>query len=324
MRQTGNVQGLPRQDDRNQLQATFSGLVDRYLGLVYSAALRQVKDHHLAEDVTQQVFLRLAQNFHCLAHEQALSAWLLVATRHAALDAIKTRARRLRHESKAAAMARTTTNSGSSQAQWDPIAGHLDQAIASLSTNDRRAISLRYFDQYPTEEVAQRLGISLDATHQRLHRATARLREFFAAKGVIVSEATIGPLIMAHAIHAAPAGLAGAAASALAGHAHGAAADGAIAKGASVLMAISKIKAAVVALAAVLLIGGSAASIHFVRQREASANRAPGSSLTANAASGPEIAGFARMADGSPVAGGQVLISLPDYHLGIVEGLGTG
>ena len=77
--------------------------------MVYSAALRQVKDRHLAEDVTQCVFLALARKAGGLRRGRSLAAWLLVTTRYLALDALDARARRMHHEREAAAMAKTQT-----------------------------------------------------------------------------------------------------------------------------------------------------------------------------------------------------------------------
>ena len=84
-------------DERSDV--AFSRLVERHVDLVHSAALRQVHgDSHLAEDVTQQVFVVLARKAAQLRHERVLAAWLLNVTRYAALDATKKLARRRKHE----------------------------------------------------------------------------------------------------------------------------------------------------------------------------------------------------------------------------------
>src|SRR5260221_1339736 len=83
----------------------FAQLVARRIDLVYSAALRQVHDAHLAEDVAQAVFVILARKARAVAESRApLAAWLLTTTHLVALDALRKLARQRKHERKAAQM----------------------------------------------------------------------------------------------------------------------------------------------------------------------------------------------------------------------------
>src|SRR5689334_1949237 len=141
-----------------------------------------VRDSHLAEDVSQGVFVALAQNARQLADRPVLSGWLHRTTQNLAANIVRSDVRRRAREQEAVAM--NELFSTESDALWDHIAPHLDTALGELSETDRDVVLLRYFQRKSARDIAQALGVSEEAAQKRVNRAVERLREFFAKRGV--------------------------------------------------------------------------------------------------------------------------------------------
>src|SRR5579885_2748022 len=136
-----------------RVEAAFAELVRRHVDLVYSAALRMVRDAHLAEDVTQAVFVALAQNAARLTDRAVLSGWLHRTAQNLAANAVRSDVRRRAREQEAALM--HELSSTISDAPWEQIAPELDAALGALSEPDRDALALRFFERKSAQEMAK-------------------------------------------------------------------------------------------------------------------------------------------------------------------------
>jgi RNA polymerase sigma factor (sigma-70 family) len=325
-------------------QAAFAEVVRRYLDFVYSTALRRTgRDAHLAEDVTQAVFMILAQKARTIRAGVVLSGWLHHTTRYAAANALKGEAR---HERRKRAlrdaaegrrggedtfMSETSESVGGDGGDWEAVAPLLDYALDRLGATDRDAVLLRFIHGKSHRDVAEAIGVTEEAARKRIERAIVRMREYFVARGVSVGAMAIGMLLATKAVEAAPAGLAASATSASATSASAASASAAsaaspgggtvLAKGAMSMMALAKVKLVAACVAAALVVSTAAAVTvkHVLKPARAAGVQSPINApavpaqpvIARQPAPKDRIDGVVFGIDGEPLPGAEVYLATP-------------
>ncbi len=251
---------------RNGSEDAFNVLVERYVALVHSVALRHTANPRDAQDISQAVFIVLARKAGALGRGTVLPGWLYHTARLTAANFQRAEARRVRREQEA--FMQSTLEEPATDAFWRELSPQLDEAMACLGASERDALVLRYFQNKSVAEVGTFLGVRENTAQQRVGRALEKLRKFFARRGVASTTAIIAGAISANSVQAAPPGLAQTISAVAV--AKGAAAGGStltLVKGALKIMAWTKTQTAIVAGVVVLL--ATTATTVVVRQSEA-------------------------------------------------------
>jgi RNA polymerase sigma factor (sigma-70 family) len=310
-------------------EAAFAELARRYVSLVYTAAMRHVHNAQDAEDVTQAVFLLLARKSRSLSKSVVVPGWLLRATHFASKTLLRARARRQRHESRAATMKQTTSGSSmrsnGSAPDWDRVAPLLDEAIAALANPARDALVLRFFRNKSYREVAERLSIAEPAARQRVARAVEQLRNFFANRGVVLTTAALEGLVVGHGVQPAPAALVPLAAALGVKGAAVAARHAVLAQGAAMAMVPASVKVGLVA-AIVLIVGAVSMTVYEGHRGDRSALVAAGApaAITPIQVQSAPIRGRVIDPTGRPAVGAEVLLARASTPVSVYAARGSG
>ena len=188
---------------RDRSPEAYGAIVREHVDLVYAAARRQLGDGHLADDVTQAVFILFGRKAETIGG--SLAGWLVKATHYACRDARRLAARREFHERQA--MKSRPEITAPPEPQWDEYAPYLDESLARLSTDDRETLTLRYLKGLPLREVGLFQQVSEVAARKRVQRALDRLRKMMSRRTTMPAVAVLGTTLAANSAHAAPAAL---------------------------------------------------------------------------------------------------------------------
>jgi RNA polymerase sigma-70 factor (ECF subfamily) len=157
----------------------------RHGGAVYGLARRVLNNTTEAEDVTQEVFLRLwNQPDRFDPNRGNLRSFLLTQSHARAVDAVRSlNSRRLREARDARHTA--TADYDMQHEVWDlALADQVSRALGELPDEERRAIELAYFDGHTYVEVAELLGQPEGTVKSRIRNGMRRMRAVLAEAGV--------------------------------------------------------------------------------------------------------------------------------------------
>lgn len=163
----------------------------RHAGAVFGLARRLLTDHARAEEVVQEVFVRLWNEPDRFDPSRGTMRSFLLANAHGrAVDLIRSEASRRRREEREFAR---TADAGYdiSREVWDlALAGHVRDAMESLQEGERAAIELAYFGGLTYREVAEQLGDAEGTVKSRIRSGLKKLRGELVNSGITVGSGT--------------------------------------------------------------------------------------------------------------------------------------
>jgi RNA polymerase sigma-70 factor, ECF subfamily len=150
----------------------FAEVLRANQSMVFSLAFHFLRDHGAAEEVAQDVFLRLHRKIDDLESPRHVIFWLRKVTSRRCIDYV-----RKRRSQSTIALADTAEPSAADQ-RGDPLLNRrLRQLIATLPEKPRMAMVLRYQEDLTPEEISEVLEMPVRTVKSHLHRSLAILRE---------------------------------------------------------------------------------------------------------------------------------------------------
>ncbi len=161
----------------------FSALVKKHQKPVHALAWRKTGDFHVAEEITQDTFLKAYQNLSTLKEPQKFAGWLyVIATNYCKMWLRKKRLSTQSLEETSSAELEKTAYSGYVIAENEQVAIEtqhevVKKLLAKLQESDRTVITLYYLGEMSYEEISEFLGVSVASIKNRLYRARRRLKQ---------------------------------------------------------------------------------------------------------------------------------------------------
>src|ERR1700722_1532226 len=186
-RETGLVNSPPpsAQDDASLLALVQTGdeqamasLFDRYSKVVYSVALRVLRDPASAEDVLQEVFMQIWRNPDSfVAARGSLGGWLAVVSRNRSIDAL----RRQRPTESVEDIALASNYNLADEAERNSMMDKARTVIHLLPVEQRKTLEMAFFDGLTHSEIAEMTGDPLGTVKTRIRSALMTLRKALTA-----------------------------------------------------------------------------------------------------------------------------------------------
>jgi RNA polymerase sigma factor (sigma-70 family) len=169
------LEGLQAHDEQ-----AFGFLYDHYSKALFNIILPIIPQQELAEDVLQEVFVKIWQNIKSYdASKGRLYTWMLNITRNQAID--KTRSKDFNKRSKTTELSENVySNRQVAEMKMDDVG--LQKTLSNLPEENRKLLELAYYQGYTQDEISKMLNIPLGTIKTRLRATIIQLRKILSTQ----------------------------------------------------------------------------------------------------------------------------------------------
>lgn len=160
-------------------QEWITGWVEAWGDRMTQFAFSLVKDPMMAQDVVQEAFLRLYRWHQKHPAQDVEVGWLYTVTRNLSYDALRAKQRRPIVLEAVEEIERLSDHPGAIQNQAKALESSVLEVLENLDAVDRECLTLFYYADFSTKEIAQRLHLSDGSVRTRLYRARLRFKELW-------------------------------------------------------------------------------------------------------------------------------------------------
>jgi RNA polymerase sigma-70 factor (ECF subfamily) len=167
----------------------FQELVERYKKKVYYLAYDMVDDHHEAEDISQEVFIKVFRFIKKFRKDAKFSSWLYQITVNTCIDVKRKKSSKpqismedsqienIHHTEPAYSRTDSSIHNPEHLAETDMIQQRIHQALTKISPRERSVFVMRYYNDFKTGEIAEILNVSINTIKSLLLRAKRKLQK---------------------------------------------------------------------------------------------------------------------------------------------------
>ena len=175
------IEGMTRGDPR-----AFRELVERYKKKVYYLALDMAGNPVDAEDISQEVFLKVYRSFSTFRKGAKLGSWLYRVTYNASIDHLRKRGAAPEPVEDGVLESRSQADSGlpgtvpsdpAAAAESSQLRDRIDRALEKVSPQEKAVFMLRHYDDLMLKDIAESLGLSIGSVKSYLFRAVRKLQK---------------------------------------------------------------------------------------------------------------------------------------------------